>query len=283
MTPELTHSRRWLRFRLWTLLIVVAVIAIPLAWIAKERRQAGHERQVASELQKLGYQITFGGVNDSKELRDNGEPQGWRSDLIRRALGGRVLCVLSDDTVRDDLTRLADFPNLQELCLKGVRTNNLAPLAGLADLEVLFILSDRDRGITPFSDLHPIAGLTKLRELTLSSDEVRDIAPIAGLVNLEFLQLSGAGISDISPLAGMKEVQLLDLANTQVRDLSPLAGLTSLEGLELTETPVSNLAPLAGLTNLRNLWITNTSVTKEQVEALQGVLPNCQIFYDPFP
>jgi hypothetical protein len=39
MTEQLPHNRRW-SFSLRTLLIVVALLAIPLAWIVKERANA---------------------------------------------------------------------------------------------------------------------------------------------------------------------------------------------------------------------------------------------------
>jgi hypothetical protein len=274
--------RRWLRFQLRTLLIVVAIVAVPLAWVASERRQASHEQQLAVELEKLGFAITLGGVNDFRELRANNEPQGWWRDLTRRVLGERVLGVMNRDAPLYALTQLAEFPNLQELWLTGVNANDLAPLAGLTDLEVL-LFAETPVGATPISDLTPIAGLTKLRELTVMSAEVRDLAPISGLVHLRFLQLSYARCRDFSPLSGMRKLELLDLDNSEVRDLSPLAGLTSLDCLSLNNTSVSDLAPLAKVPNLRKIWVRNTGVTKDQVDALQKAMPNCKIDHDPFP
>lgn len=45
--------RRWFRFRLRTLLIVLAVTAVPLAWVANERRQSWYEAQIAEYVGKI--------------------------------------------------------------------------------------------------------------------------------------------------------------------------------------------------------------------------------------
>ena len=69
--------RRWFRFSLRTLLILVAVAAIPMAWVAHERRQSEKERLVAEQLLKQGSkEVTFGGPYDSWELYLLDNPQG---------------------------------------------------------------------------------------------------------------------------------------------------------------------------------------------------------------
>jgi hypothetical protein len=55
MTPSVLQAhkiRPSFRFSLRMVLIFVAIVAVPLAWVAKERRQSQHEIQVAEQLLK---------------------------------------------------------------------------------------------------------------------------------------------------------------------------------------------------------------------------------------
>ena len=47
-------KRRWFRFSLRSLLVLVVVVAIPLGWIAKERRQSQREKVIAEQLRVQG-------------------------------------------------------------------------------------------------------------------------------------------------------------------------------------------------------------------------------------
>ena len=66
-------------------------------------------------------------------------------------------------------------------------------------------------------------------------------------------------------------------------DVTPLVGLKDLQILYLQDTQVGDLTPLAGLMSLKFLSLSNTPITKEQIDALQKSLPNCDIEHDPFP
>ena len=129
--------RRWLRFRLRTLLIAVAVVAVPLAWIAKERRQSRYEMQNVEQLRKQGFQVLkIGGQYDLWELDANGRPLSWWRNLTRRVLGERVLDVLHNqlDPEVYDFTPLARFTSLEFLYLDGSKVHDLTPLMGLKRL-----------------------------------------------------------------------------------------------------------------------------------------------------
>jgi hypothetical protein len=95
MTMPTPPRRRWFRFQLRTLLIVVAVVAIPLAWIAKERRQSRYEVKVAEKLHREGLRdIKFGGPYDSMELDRQSKSQGWWREAARTVLGERILWII---------------------------------------------------------------------------------------------------------------------------------------------------------------------------------------------
>src|SRR5882757_9911109 len=90
-----TPPRRRFHFRLRTLLIVVAVVAIPLAWIAKERRQSAFEQKLADGwLKEQGFgQIIVHGPYDALEWGQNDEPQTWAHGAARQILGDRILAL----------------------------------------------------------------------------------------------------------------------------------------------------------------------------------------------
>jgi Leucine-rich repeat (LRR) protein len=281
------------------MLLVVAVIAVPLAWIAKERRQSQHEQQLADELRKHGFDEIWLGSRYNLWDYDQNKPQSKWRQLAGQVLGERVMGVFGnksdlddltavteltklqrfglDETKLSDLTPIADLTNLHELWISHSQVNDLAALAGLKNLQDLVIFD------SSVSDLRPLGELKNLRHLAVSdSPQVRDVTPLAGLHELFFLQLDGTN-ADIAPLASLTSLQSLTLNRTPVSDLSPLAGLANLEDLALNETQVTDLTPLAGLKKLINVELTGTRVSKEQVDALRKALPNCSIKHDPFP
>lgn len=65
----MNFPRRWFRFRLRTLLLLIAIVAAPLAWIAKERGQSQRELQLATELEEEGFrEVLLGGPYDTWDL-----------------------------------------------------------------------------------------------------------------------------------------------------------------------------------------------------------------------
>lgn len=92
MIPPARH--RWFRFRLHTLLIVVALVAVPLAWVAMERRVSWREQDIARQLRDLGIRgVELGGPYDSWELGLKGKGQTWWRNLAGRILGQRIVAI----------------------------------------------------------------------------------------------------------------------------------------------------------------------------------------------
>src|SRR5258708_3224922 len=59
--PESTLKprRRWLQFRLRTLLLVTAVLCVPLAWVAVRMNQKRQERATVAAIERLGGIVKY--------------------------------------------------------------------------------------------------------------------------------------------------------------------------------------------------------------------------------
>lgn len=299
--------RHWLRFSVRTLLGLITMLAILMAWVAKERRQSEYERQFGEQLLTTGHwRFAFGGPYDSIEHRLVGKPQGWFRNIAGQILGERIIVVDIDDPTfgSQELNiggsrSLASLTNLRYLNFNSSQVSDITPLVGLKVLQHLYIestqvsdlsplvgldsLQSMGLGQTPVNDLTPITGLKNLRQLSIMSTQVSDLAPLSELTKLRDLGAGSIHVSDLTPIAGLKNLRKLGLGDTPVNDLTPLRGLTNLEELYLNSTQVSDLSPLAGLTKLTVLDLRNSPVTKERIEGLQKALPNCKIEHDPFP
>jgi len=92
---------------------------------------------------------------------------------------------------------------------------DLSPLAELPDLEEI------DCSWTSVQDLSPLAKLP-VNTLRCANSRVETLAPLSRL-SLYELDLSGTAVSDLGPLRGMP-LAILNLEGTRVRDLTPLHG-----------------------------------------------------------
>jgi len=212
MAGPSTPRRNWLSYRLRTLLILITVVAVLLAWIGNARRQSKLELQIADELQRSDFtDVVVAGPYDSWEEVGFDGPQGWWRDLARRVLGERVLIVRIGKQDFDDASPLANLTRLRRLDLRTTQITDLRPLAGLQKLEWL------DLGFTP----------------------VDDVSPLAELHNLTSLSLDSTQVSDVKPLAKMRKLKTLNLRATKIRDLSPLRSRTTLTTLGVNLAPVS--------------------------------------------
>jgi hypothetical protein len=189
---------------------LIVIVAVLLAWIAKERRQSWYEQQVALQLLIDGF--------DTAELRGPfdsyppNEPQGWWRDAARRLLGERIFYVA---TRRNDKTSsippLLRLTNLQSLSLNPLQECDVASLCELQDLVSLNIVAT-GKG---------------------------DLAPLPRLANLEYLNVFRAERVDLTPLARLTNLKELQIHTREGCDFASVAGLTNLKRLYIVGTPVT--------------------------------------------
>jgi hypothetical protein len=238
--------RRWFRFSLRTLFILVTLASLPLGWVGWGLGEVRKERAVVAWVEEMGGRVTYGIVAVAVD-------KSWWVKTTEKWFGEKVLQSINvidlGETEVSDLSRLAEIKNLETLYLYNTEVTDLTPLAAMNNLRTLFLSN------TPVTDLSPLAELQSLNELNLGGTEVSDLWPLAELTNL----------------------RLLSVHNTQVSDLSPLTGLTNLVRLNLRNTPVSDLSPLAELKSLAMLDLSSTSTTGEQLQSLRQLFPRCEI------
>ncbi len=203
--------RRWLRFRVRTLLIVVTVLSILLGWICWELEQIRKEQSVAVWVNKLGGKVYISSHYQNTIVDFQINKSSWEKTK-EQWFGERVPWVnLSNTAVRD-----------------------LSPLADLKKLTWLYLSN------TPVSDLSPLADMKYLTTLHLDNTQVSDLMPLAEMKNLKSLVLVNTRVSDLSPLEKLTNLKVLYLMNTQVNDISQLVQLRNLRSLHLYGTPVSD-------------------------------------------
>ena len=184
-------KRLWLRFNLRTLLIVLTVFCVCLAWYLPRVEQ---QQKAVKWLRENG--VTF--YYDYQEFDNNGKLVSDSPSFAPKWLV---------DTFGVDY-----FTAVIEVCYKPGGVSNLTPLADLSNLEALIF------DHTEVSDLTPLTGLTNLEMLELDATQIGDVAPLAGLTNLTSLPLGSTQVSDVAPLAGLTNLKKLDLRGTQVSD-----------------------------------------------------------------
>ena len=197
-SPVRTSRRRFLRFSLRTMLVVVLVLSVWFGWMANLARR---QRNAVRRATELGASMAFAFQLDERNgwIRD---PQPWAPGWLRNAVGEdyfrRIVIVNFDegsDPTDGDLALLENFPDLRQLTLFNRRK----------------ITDDGLRFIAP---------LRKLRVLTLDGTQVRGpgLRHISDLENLELLTLRDTDVTDagLKHLVALKRLKRILLGGTNV-------------------------------------------------------------------
>jgi hypothetical protein len=124
MTEKPARKRRWLRFSLRTLLVVVVLLSVPLGWFALKMREAERQRRAVEAITEAGGWVRYDWALDESG-RDSGR-QGppapaWLLKLVGEDLFSDIACVhLADfDTSQVAFEYLKGLTSLIYLDLSG--------------------------------------------------------------------------------------------------------------------------------------------------------------------
>ena len=264
------HRRRFLRFSLRSMLLLMMVIGVSFGWTIHKAREQGI---AVVALVKKGCRVEYASHGSPTILE---MVRGWLGDVEPRDVT-EIDCL--DSQIADiDLVHLQKLPQLQQLGLwRHASNEGLVHLQGLTELAGLYLEGSQisDKGLVN------IETLRNLTDLSLEGTQVTDagLVHIRGLDHLRYLALNDTQVTDagLVHLQRFPQLQNLDLKGLQISDagLIHLRGLSQLERLDLRGTQVTDagLGMLQGLTHLHSLWLDGNKVTDAGVQELKKALP----------
>ena len=241
--------RRFFRYSLRTLFIVVTVFCVWMGIISKQAREQG---LAVEAIQELGGEVVYEHESTSSD------PPG--PEWLRRLIGDEY------------------FFSVHGVDLKGWRVNtDSLPAISISRL----IIEGLGIGRGPITDagLVNLQALTKLKVLDLSGTQITDtgLKHLKGLTNLEELYIGGPEITDagLEHLKGLTKMQMLAVITNNITDagLEHLRGMTRLHSLGLSSTQITDagLEHMKGLTRLSFLGLSSTKVTDAGLVHLEGL------------
>ena len=309
MQPSLTsRPRRWLRFSLRALLVLVTVFGV---WLGIKVNQARRQKEAVAALKALGMHFYYA------HQRDDAYPHGiapgreldvpeWLDNLAGPDFFRTVISVQGSSPVSDeDLFHLAGLPYIERLYVTGfgkdvsdweldqlrrpdrliapgARGNNVSD-AGLAHLRRPDWLVTFGASETLVGDgfVKRLRNARRLESLELRQSRITDegLLAIRNLTKLKELYLWGTKITDggMAALRNMTALESLELDWTDITDagLIHLKDAKHLRYLSLSRTRVTDagLVHLHGLPELRSVALDDTAATPDGIAALKAATP----------
>jgi hypothetical protein len=289
--------RKFLRFSVRGMIVLVLMIGGGSGWFAHLARQARIQRNAVAAITKLGGSALYDWQFEGNQLRlkkgtniISNEVPRWPKWLVDR-LGvdtfGSVTHVSfrrlpmepSPDEIDEVLAQIGHLSRLKFLTFirAPVTDAGLAHLKGLSNLES-FMLRGRNE-VTDAGVAH-LARMISLKGLYLENSRISDggLSYLGGLTGLETVNFGGTQIGDagLAHLDGLTRLENLGLDGTKVTDagiVHLLRNRTILKGLYLSDTQIGDagLQPLEGMTGLGWLSLRNTHISDAGLLHLKGL------------
>jgi hypothetical protein len=294
------RRRRWRRFSLRTLLVVMTATCV---WIGVVTNRANRQQRAVEAFTRRGASINYSyqehpspvpssTFNIDYDYRTQTPGPEW----LRRLIGDKYfvtpvsLRIFQPAIVTDGaMPLIGDLPHLERLRVTDL-TLSSSELVHLRQLPRLKLLTFSGNSISPTEASPDFEFLSRMSQLEVFSidapqfgdDQMKSLANCSQL-RQAFLQETTVGDAGLAQLAHMRNLQMLNLMRTKVTDagMKHLARLPKLTYLCLLETDVTDvgLADLAGMAGLTNLELHGSQVTRDGVRRLRQALPNCEITY----
>jgi hypothetical protein len=303
-----TRRRRWLQYRLRSLLVLMFLVGIAMTWLVSIKTRADRQAAIVATILKHGA-VGYDYERDASDMPVH-PPKIPGPAWLRKLLGDDFFVnVVAIDTGNDAvLEDLRELPYLRVLHLNdstAITDKSLDRLRQLDQLEQLVVArtSLTDSGLASLEGLHKLRaldlretqttdaglehlrGLMELRELCLYRTKITDVGleHLKELSQLESLNLGETMVTNdgLVHLEAFRQLRALDLHGIAVTDaglerLRRNPNLTALwlEGPQITDI---GLRQLQELRKLRALELVNTSVTREGLAGFQRALPDCSV------
>ena len=313
-------KRRWSRFSLRGLMVLVTLSAGLFGWFAWRLERGHGEDQAAEAIVRAGGDVAYinqfhGGVSWLTPLPPRttwygtGSQRVFGTDPFRRIVsvelhdddsisllskhsltGLEIVSLNGGAAVTDEgLSHLRGRKQLRVLNLEGsdVTDDGLENIRGCKRLEELWLCNTRvsDAGLPGIARLHSLSVLD-IRGTQISDDGLKVVAamPELWLLYLDSATLTDEGLWNLRRSPSLHDLWLGEQSSAKF-DLGILAEFPALESLTLNGPLVTDdrLAPLAGNKQITHLKLQNcTGLTDESLSIL-AQMPNLQTLDLDFP
>lgn len=285
--------RRWFRFSLRTLLLLVTVLGM---WLGLHLHAMRRQQESIAAIKNIGGACYY---DFQEDVVPGNASTSLVPSLLRKWLGDDFFHDITIVNLThcydakgqwqknllgtgEDLKHLAGFPKLKVLFLHNKQASNagLAYVGKLSHLEKLYILHAPDlgdEGVAHLSKLHKLKCVL-INDSQITDDSLKVFAsmPSLQILDLEDNHFTNHGLAHLSHMGQLISLNFGrgDVSGITDEGLAHLEGLENLEELGLAGTGITSagLKHLKGLKKLRAL-----SVPADVVSSLETTLPNYKI------
>lgn len=252
------RTRRWKRYSLRFLALVLTCLCFAFAWIGNEIRATQRENRSIDRLRASGGFVYYDYEVDLQPAQvrfSSGRTRKspWSERYFGDHFYDRVYAARLGKVDSSDLPAIMELRELRLLDLDGANIDRL-PNLDKFPLEALFLSKTR------VADISTGGNLLALKWLTLDDAPISDISTIKHCKSLEILSMCRTPVNDISVLCQCDQLVDLRLNGSLVRNLSPLRNCSRLMYLSIDDTPVTTIRSLVDNGQLVELSLNGTSL-----------------------